>query len=721
MRFFTLILLLTYANLSLALGFGDIELKSHLGEQLIAKVNVNDIEAPPEPGCFSVTDTSDIPAFRRANVALKLSNGNHQLTITTNEIISEPIINLRLTFHCDPSVNREYVLLMDPAPVVSIDKETSSLIDKSISSTSVSTSPETVPDKPAKKKTTKKKKVAITATTVDKKLTEAYTGKQIDIIATESKPASANKAVTNAAKAHTSADKPFLVISGGSPNLNENTTKPSLSLLMATEIDFARTETPTAPLAAADVMDEVTVMTNRLAHLEKQILSLQARNTQLLTEAEKAKNEGFSLTALQLKWLQNLLIALGIVIACAAWLRRKILRNRLDKEQESWFDTGASAATFDELTSASKNNTNNTEASIFDESTYSQSSNQSLSNNINHSSAFTEEEKNDNESILDNAEVFIAHGRPTLAIQLLQNYLMDYPTESPAIWLKLLHLLATEGPEAEYDAAVIECNQFFNIKMPNFADAAAKDKSTIEEYPHIVARLEGVWGSPFAVAFLNDLIYNQQSQPREGFERGTFEELFFLKQIAGILSPSNKPNQEHGFYQPDMIKPDLEKVALNKSIFADIEPLGNAIENDNNASIAVKSESNTVSSSYQPVPSYEVNMIFDNDDAPNSKTAPVAAELDLPKNNPVFESSESFQADEIDFPILADEIDIESAPEINMLDEGIVLESNITATQDTEQNIKPDPLVIKSKAKLRAKKQASSNVIEWDLPDHDKK
>jgi len=56
LRFFTFLSLFCYVNLSFALGLGDAELKSNLGEKFSAKVNVMDIESAPESSCFSATD-----------------------------------------------------------------------------------------------------------------------------------------------------------------------------------------------------------------------------------------------------------------------------------------------------------------------------------------------------------------------------------------------------------------------------------------------------------------------------------------------------------------------------------------------------------------------------------------------------------------------------------------------------------------------------------------
>src|SRR5450830_2143656 len=84
----------------------------------------------PDTSCFSVTDESDIPAFKRANITFKQVNDIHQLMITTNEVINEPIVNLRVSVNCEPNISRGYVLLLDPAPLVTITDESGNIEDQ---------------------------------------------------------------------------------------------------------------------------------------------------------------------------------------------------------------------------------------------------------------------------------------------------------------------------------------------------------------------------------------------------------------------------------------------------------------------------------------------------------------------------------------------------------------------------------------------------------------
>jgi hypothetical protein len=359
-------------------------------------------------------------------------------------VISEPIVNLNVSFHCDLNVNREYVLLLDPAPLADIDNATtgsenmntepiSNISDKNKKPAHPSANKELqaqnadlqhadLPASALKKSNKKKKTSAATLTSVNEKLKEAYTGKQKPVAMHESSAAIENKTPSSSSNHNQSKDKPFLVISGGNANLNESSNKPSLTLRLATEIDFTRPEAAIVPPTTTDAMDEATVMTNRLAHLEKQIANLQIRNTQLVADAAKAKEEKE-----YFDWRQMLLIALGIIVALAVaeWLRRKIFNKRANNETAEWFDAEATIDTPNEPTMLSSNGFEAARSDIqpFGEPNpvTSPSQHSSLTNKV---SALKFEEE-DHGSILDDADVFIEHGRPVLAIQLLQNHLID--------------------------------------------------------------------------------------------------------------------------------------------------------------------------------------------------------------------------------------------------------------------------------------------------------
>ena len=718
------ILFLAYSNLSQALGIGDISLKSYLGEPLSATIMVTDVENSANSDCFTVTDISDYPAFNKAIVSLTPRNNAYQLSISTRSVVTEPIVNLRASFICEPYFQRDYILLLDPAPLLkhTLDVAAPATLDAPTSSAQAgnqnknalkATSSQQA--KQIKKK--KYKKEASAESVTDEKLLAAYIGKQDTTATAESRiateplmgPASSKQATTPA-----NTDKPYLTISGGHKMLGKSDSPPSLSLRLETQIDFARVE-ETTPIHI-DAMDEVTVMANRLAYLEKQIISLQTKNALLQSESEKAKNAGLQFYTQQFHWWQYLLIIGGIlvVLTVAEWLRRKLLRNHLLKKQAFWFGDDKNVDTSTEPSTSISTNNSATD-NIFDDLSFGTESRNSYIGTPN-TTSFTVETNEVNVNILENADVFIEHGRTALAIQLLQNHLTDYPTESPKIWLKLLGLIASEGTETEYNDAANEFKHFFNIKIPSFSDANVQNHSSIEDYPHIIARLQGVWGSPYAIGFLNELIYNQQSEPRDGFERGPFEDLFLLKQIAETLYTS-EPEEQNNFPQPDIAKPATASMALNEAAFNDTSMLS-----EENVTQDINSTPGQLTADKQDTLADSATDNYDHESSIFLGRAPNAGQfqtnlgatsnvkLDAPKislNIP----SESLSEDDFAQSKLATEIDF-LTPTDNVFDTD-QSEKNSTSTDGK----KTEDASLEGES--TPKKTKHSNEIEWDLPKLD--
>lgn len=801
LRFFTLLSLFLYANLSLALGLSDAELKSNLGERLLVKLDVTDVESTPESSCFSATDIGDPVTFKKANVNLKAdSNGHYQLTVSTHDVISEPIVNIRISYHCEPNINRDYVLLLDPVPAPATEKlsanqentnnaNTEPSVDeakqatqktrkaRSKKSPAIETTEQAddiTPEQPTLKKTGNKKRPKVPSS-VNAKLLEAYTGKQNSSPAQQTTPSSESTNNTNTDTPHKSADKPFLIISTGNTNVSNGADQPSLSLRLATEIDVNRPveASETQPLAT-DTMDEVTVMANRLAHLEKQIVSLQTRNAQLVTEAKIAKEET------KFDWMQFSKIALAIMLTLAAieLLRRKFAKKQV---KEIWFDEKQSG-----LNNTSNLDTdleggfdfNDIKASSFDEPTFTEKLTEKpvQSENIAKAAALTATAKEENSSVIEDADVFIEHGRPTLAIQLLQNHLSESPAESPAIWLKLLNLLSKEDSETEFNAAVVECNKYFNIKVAKYGSNLASDTSSIEDYPHIVTRLEGVWGSPYAIGFLNDLIFNKRSQPRDGLDQGAFNDLFFLKNIAKNLENIDPtlfkvtpmlPSKTQAMAAVSTVAAtNIENTTFNDALFADIEPTAVASVDPKKSKLKdIKRGTKSSFNQFEEVPSYEVNMIHSDElstdfnekpetkpeleitaksetNIPEVSVKDEPLEFDIPvkaSTNQTIDDDELFQAEEINFSLPTEKVEFVTGSQPEIVTENIVFDSpettpnhsldlefsldfpNAEVTQANVEKNKAKPVEAKTtvKNKPRFKNLTESNEIEWNLPEID--
>lgn len=522
---------------ALALGLGNIDVKSHLGQPLRASIQIQGAGELKDSTCFKVmNDSSAENQLNSANFKLsKAVDDVAILTVTTNQIINEPIVNLSVMAECDVNMRRDYVLLLDP--IFTAELETAA--DEVPSNTgdfSAETESLTV-KAPIQQQTVK---VAATSTK------KASTKKR-----KSSKKSNENIVLTAGYDTNQPADKSTTAPSATNNTANTATeTKTRLSISAGDAMSLGGAElrldralhfTPeTAPQALAtntDALDEATVMSHRLAHLEKQLNSLALDNKKLKTE-NTLKTEQLA----QAKSFKNMLDWLGYILGgvllivsytVADKLRRRRQAQQLETAQLAWENANIASANLDEF---------DAENFIF-ELDSNADSNQKINNNDKNSAEkpsdfidevvpFSVEEFNSEHNVLDHADVFLSHGRTSLAIQLLQNHLLEFPKQSVTIWMFLLDLLTKENLQAVYEQTALECKEYFNVQIAEFSKSENDLNHSLESFPRITAGLQQAWGTPAALVYLDDLIYNSRLEIRVGFHKNVIEELLLLKNVA---------------------------------------------------------------------------------------------------------------------------------------------------------------------------------------------
>lgn len=560
------ILSLGAQNQALALGLGNIDVKSHLGEPLRASIKVQGANELKNESCFRVLDSSGTEnQLTHAN--FKLSNIDNDvaiLTVTTDQVLNEPIVNLSVMTDCNVNMQRDYVLLLDPPSIseeASFEEIAPATVEapivtkkKSKKAKQVEDTPrypqtimvgETAPEKPVAKKTKKNKASKNTNAEKEIVLTAGY---NLD------KP---NQTTTSSNNNNVNTTGPRLSISGGdTSNLNSTSAK----LMLDRQLHFTPETAAKAlsPEMDLEMQDEVTVMTHRLSHLEKQISALSLSNQKLKTENELNKQQLAESNAWNNKfdWLGYILggaLVLGSVTIADKWRRRR-QDEQLEIAQMEWEKNAATSynqsseeteiplmginveeanddffesdkenpATELAITETVAEETVEKNEDIFSENTTS----------FKEEAPIAVEELNAEHNVLDHADVFLSHGRTSLAIQLLQNHLIDFPKQSVTIWMFLLDLIAKENLPALYEQTALECKEYFNIKIADYTQPEADNGETLESFPRITAGLQQVWGTPAALAYLDDLIYNSRLEVRVGFHKNVIEELLMLKSVA---------------------------------------------------------------------------------------------------------------------------------------------------------------------------------------------
>lgn len=531
---------------AMALGLGNIDVKSHLGQPLRASIKIMGASELKGDTCFRVINDSSVEN-QLTNANFKLSKTVDDvaiLTVTTHQIINEPIVNFSVMAECDANIRRDYVLLLDPVLTAEIENSADEIasnseenINETINSAAVSNAHQQTVKTPATttKNTAFKKHKNNKKSNENIVLTAGYVvGKpsEISTINTKSEPDLTPKNLEKESK-------PRLSISNGDvSNSNFN----NAQLLLDKQLHFTP-ETAAQALAPeldVEMQDEATVMSHRLAHLETQLNSLVLANkklkkdnqlkTQQLAQANTSKN--------RLDWLGYILGG-GLLLSSltvAEKIRRRRQIQQLQDSQLEWSKNSEAKANFDELDADN----------IFFEPDLGADSSQKINSavvkstvNLNAPVAakeaeipFSVEEFNADHNVLDHADVFLSHGRTSLAIQLLQNHLLDFPKQSVTIWMFLLDLLAKENLQAVYEQTVLECKEHYNVQIADFSKSEADTNLSLESFPRITAGLQQVWGTPVALTYLDDLIYNSRLEVRVGFHKNVIEELILLKSVA---------------------------------------------------------------------------------------------------------------------------------------------------------------------------------------------
>ena len=531
-----------YSMHSKAIGLSDIQVRSYLGQPLLANIKVSGLDKKMDERCFTI-NSDDTNAISHVNFRLnRISDENGVLTLTSNKAVLEPIASLTVVSHCDTTFTRQYSLLIDPASTTQgADSSISgdfannqSNADAGVDTTNIATTTQasaapTVTKRKAKRQA--KQQTAPVAQAV------APNNAQVTYLMPE-KAEATKSAPLNVAPATATTSKPKLTISGGNlttADLSDMTMKLSFDK----RINTSRETNPQAYSEQAEFADEVTVMNNRLAHLDKQLNSLYVQNASLKQANEQTKTELSSLKQ-QNDVLRMIAFCLGGGLLATGyffvdWLRRRNFLAQAEKEQALW--ESLQTATIDSEENASfkidealeqKAKARQPIAKIEDES--SDLGNAPLFNST-YPSQQQHEIIQEETNITEDAELLISHGRINLAIELLQNHLIENPKDSASTWLFLLDLLAKEGMQNEFEIAANECKKHFNVEVESYSRPLA-DSNSLESFERISKELQKLWGTEQALIFLDELIYNTRLEPRAGFDKPVFEELVLLREIA---------------------------------------------------------------------------------------------------------------------------------------------------------------------------------------------
>ena len=491
------LLSLCYAGSASALGLGELSVSSSLGQPLHATVALLGTSEETIAACFSVdTGRNGLVPLPRVQLSLQRSGDQTLLHIRTLQPVNDPVAQFVLISDCETRLHREYTVLLDPPALVTpaLSPEASASAAPTVAA------PVAAPAPRASRPNRWINRPAVASATP---------------VANSRKPTAPDARVAPADAT------PRLVLSG-----KRNTDGAPFALRLDTNLPDLTRPRPER-LTATELSDENTALARKLAHLEAQLLALQQRNEEL--EARRAASLRVTPPPERpAQWPLYLLIT-GLItasIALVAWLlRRSRSHQPVLVDDSPWTQPDAPRMTLSEMTSGPETELEPAPERMLEIAQPPRNEGTEIK-----------------EDILDQAEVFMAHGHGELAIHLLQEHLREAPTESPVPWLLLLDLLHREGDTAGYAAASAECRRYFNINLAGHPVSQDSEPSQgpsqgLEAYPHLLEQLVKAWNTPNIDAFFHDLIYDDRGGTRIGFEPSAYRDILLLRAIARDTLP----------------------------------------------------------------------------------------------------------------------------------------------------------------------------------------
>lgn len=157
-----------------------------------------------------------------------------------------------------------------------------------------------------------------------------------------------------------------------------------------------------------------------------------------------------------------------------------------------------------------------------------------------------DETVDEQDSALELAEIMMSFGRTQGAAETLADYIRNNPRQAVKPWLKLLDVYHVAGMRAEFEALTRQLNKTFNVKMISWSDfkAVRAAPDSIEQIGHVTQRLQELWGTQEAQAYIHQILRDNRNGTRQGFPLMVVEELLLLLAILDDTLGSYKPPTE---------------------------------------------------------------------------------------------------------------------------------------------------------------------------------
>lgn len=495
-----------------AASIGEIDVSSHLGEPLVARVPI-DIDGGSLSGddCVRIVGSARRhPDLANARVALTSREGRNYISIVTDKAINDPVLDLTLRTYCGPSLQKDFVILLTPGRLAPASTKTPTAVamDKQAGP---DMAPPPSADKPAQDRQVQDRTAQRPAGSGKKPMPANLPGDSTSPRqAVETTPP--NTVSTAAAS--------------GSATLND--TAPDLQAPMPEVIPpwYARLLGPYLWLLLLPVLlavagalwlnkrrprvrfqDETTPVLNTLFPLDSEIQPARPHLASDLPAREPPplKPEPVKPPPLKPKPVEP--------------AKTEPLPEKTAPPPPSGLSTEAMERMMGNRGQPSQSEDFPVEPA---------------------------EPRDSFDHVMELAEVMLAFGRSGQAIEALSRHIHSHPRQAIDPWLKLLDLYQQSDLRPEFEALASDLHSHYNIALPNWDDCIASPDMahetgplTLESLPHIMSRLTETWGSPAALDYLNKLLDDNRGGQRLGFSMSLVRDILLLRDILRQSGPGS--------------------------------------------------------------------------------------------------------------------------------------------------------------------------------------
>ncbi len=146
--------------------------------------------------------------------------------------------------------------------------------------------------------------------------------------------------------------------------------------------------------------------------------------------------------------------------------------------------------------------------------------------------AANDDAEGEQDSVVELADIMLSFGRSLGAAQALSDFIAAHPKQGVKPWIKLLEVYRHAGMRAEFEELAPRLNHTFNVRVPAWdAFDTEEGGDTLENYPHIMTRLNVGWDDPEVLDYLQSLLRDNRDGQRLGFPLPVIGEILLLSAI----------------------------------------------------------------------------------------------------------------------------------------------------------------------------------------------